>query len=122
LLKGAANLNPGGRPKGLALQIREKTDNLKAQVAFMIDLSEGKIKGATTRDRIEAVKWLADRGHGKAVETSVQVEADKATADAALSVSEVELEQVARSLAVVSEVNPGSPDASAGESKSPVAA
>lgn len=57
--------NPGGRPKGLARTVRELVGGdglVLAQIMTSIATDEKE----TTRDRIEATKWLADRGWGKA--------------------------------------------------------
>lgn len=69
LMPGSANLNPGGRPKGLALRIRELTNNLSDQINRMVAISQGEVKAASVRDQIEATKWLAERSFGKAPET-----------------------------------------------------
>lgn len=59
--------NPGGRPKGLSRRVRELVgedggaiaDNM---VSVMTD------ERARTADRLEAAKWLADRGFGRSVQ------------------------------------------------------
>jgi hypothetical protein len=57
--------NPGGRPKGLAKQVRELigVDGLPLAEA-MYDIA--KDESEATRDRITAMQWLAERGWGKA--------------------------------------------------------
>lgn len=63
--------NPGGRPKGLAERVRRATHDGKTIVDFMISVARGmKIDGRKPRlcDRMEATKWLADRGWGKPVQ------------------------------------------------------
>ena len=76
--------NPAGRPKGLASLVRERTKDGKILLDFMVDVLQGKPqkvdlvipgpdgekrvtveKTPEVRDRIEAVKWLGDRGWGK---------------------------------------------------------
>ena len=57
--------NPGGRPKGLARRVRELVGAdgeriLNVFVGVMTDPT------ARTADRMEAARWLADRGWGKA--------------------------------------------------------
>jgi hypothetical protein len=62
--------NPGGRPvgpKGLAERSRLATRDGDALVAFFQSILEDTT--AETRDRMEAGKWLADRGWGKSVQT-----------------------------------------------------
>ncbi len=97
LLKGSS-LNPGGRPKGIAQQIRELTNGGKGIFERMNAIWTGEEPGFNSRDRLEAGKWLADRGWGRAVETSVQVEADAATQGAATELATEQLEQLARSV------------------------
>lgn len=74
-LKGSSG-NPGGRPKGLAAMVREKTKDNAQQVEWFHRVAQGLEVDADFRDRMEAHKWLADRGSGKAVETVVHHEAE----------------------------------------------
>ena len=84
--------NPGGAPKGILTYIREQTRDGKDLINFMLIVARGKIpeglrnakpKKATImvggkrqtaeveadfKDRQDAVKWLMDRGYGKAVQ------------------------------------------------------
>lgn len=90
LQKGSANLNPGGRPKGLALQIREATGGGTRLVEIMQDIAEGKIRG-TARDRIEAIRWLADRGYGRTPETLLTGQLGEEQREAALELTREQL-------------------------------
>ena len=68
--------NAAGAPKranALARQIREKTKNGAELIAFMLEVLAGG-HGAELTDRVDSVKWLADRGWGKAVETIELIE------------------------------------------------
>lgn len=57
--------NPGGRPKGLSRRVRELVgDNGEAIAEFMFSVLANEKE--RTADRMEAAKWLADRGFGKA--------------------------------------------------------
>ena len=59
--------NPGGRPKGLARRVRELVgDSGELILEFMVEVLGDET--ARTSDRLEAAKWLADRGFGKAVQ------------------------------------------------------
>jgi hypothetical protein len=65
--------NPGGRPAGLASYVRKQTNNGKELVDFMADVlrvsgqfEHGKVP---LEVRIDALKWLADRGFGKPLQT-----------------------------------------------------
>lgn len=78
--------NPGGRPKGLANLVREKTKDGRELVEIMLQIARGNLKIETSyttvdgqerfqervpshKDRIDAISWLADRGFGKSQET-----------------------------------------------------
>ena len=76
--------NPSGRPKGFNHLIRDETDDGKELVLLAIKIMRGKmsVRGfggmkfrPSVRERLEALKWLADRGWGKAVE-SIDVKQD----------------------------------------------
>jgi hypothetical protein len=106
-MKGST-ANPGGKPKGLASRVREATSDGETLVTFFQGILGGTIK-CNARDRIEAAKWLADRGWGRAVETSVQVEADQATARAAVALTDDQLESLARTIAPPSQPGTSTP-------------
>jgi hypothetical protein len=56
--------NPGGRPKGLTRRVRELVgDDGTAIAEFMYSVMAD--EGSRTADRLEAARWLADRGFGK---------------------------------------------------------
>jgi len=57
--------NPGGRPKGLSRRVRELVGDDGHEIAeFMFGVLSDETE--RTADRMEAAKWLADRGFGKA--------------------------------------------------------
>jgi hypothetical protein len=57
--------NPGGRPKGLSRRVRELVGDDGGAIAdYMLSVMND--ERARNADRIEAAKWLADRGFGKA--------------------------------------------------------
>ncbi|MBM2823523.1 MAG: hypothetical protein HW413_2269 [Thermoleophilia bacterium] len=59
--------NPGGRPKGLSRRVRELVgDDGHAIAEFMFTILSDETE--CTADRMEAAKWLADRGFGKSVQ------------------------------------------------------
>ena len=59
--------NPGGRPKGLSRRVRELVgEDGHAIAEFMLDVMNDET--ARNADRIEAAKWLGDRGFGRAVQ------------------------------------------------------
>ncbi len=65
--------NPGGRPKGLAEQIRKATNDGRTICKFMVAVAQGeKIDGRKPRlcDRMEANNWLANRGWGRPVQAT----------------------------------------------------
>jgi hypothetical protein len=100
--------NPGGRPKGLAALAREEVKDGKELVKIMGQILRGELLVEKTyydkegevhtvgeqpnhRDRILAAGWFADRGYGKALET---------TSDVPIGMTEAEREKaVARVLA-----------------------
>ena len=56
--------NPGGRPKGLTRRVRELVGEDGELIAnYMLSVMTD--EGARTADRLEAARWLADRGFGK---------------------------------------------------------
>ena len=67
LFKPGQSGNPGGRPLGLASQIREKTNNGAELVDFMLSVLRG-LKDKKQKDQLEACNWLADRGFGKVIQ------------------------------------------------------
>lgn len=74
-------------------------------VEFFVDTLND--KRASRKDRIEAGKWLADRGFGKAVETSISLTGQAGELQGGLAdLADAELEALARSLAP-SGVSPG---------------
>jgi hypothetical protein len=78
--------NPGGRPKGLARRVRELVgDNGEEIAAFMFELMTD--VSARNADRIEAAKWLGDRGFGRAIQALD------------LSVNQITLEDLFRGIA-----------------------
>ena len=67
--------NPGGRPKGLTRRVRELVgDDGTAIAEFMYAVMSD--EGARTADRLEAARWLADRGFGKTLQ-AVALEAQE---------------------------------------------
>ncbi|MET0937804.1 MAG: DUF5681 domain-containing protein [Gaiellaceae bacterium] len=57
--------NPGGRPKGLSRRVRELVGEDGHEIAeYMFSVTTD--ERTRTADRIEAAKWLADRGFGRA--------------------------------------------------------
>ena len=73
--KAGKSGNPSGRPKGakgLAKLIQKETKDGKELVEAMRLIAQGKKYKRRTpslRDIIEALKWLADRGYGKALQS-----------------------------------------------------
>lgn len=59
--------NPGGRPKGLAALIRQRTGDGAELVEFALKILRSRSQDA--RLRLQAMEWLADRGFGRAVQS-----------------------------------------------------
>lgn len=108
--------NPGGRPKGIARQIRESTNDFTEMVEIALAIARDKT--AHNRDRMQAVQWLADRGLGKAPETVLTGELPADALAEATALTSDQLEE----LVALARSNGGSPSAGAGNSQSiPVA-
>ena len=58
-----------GRPKSLATKIMELTDNGNEILQLMMMIMRGQLPEASLKDRMEAAKFLTDRGFGRALET-----------------------------------------------------
>lgn len=58
--------NPGGRPRGFASYIREQTGEGRE----LVDFALGVLRDDTApgRSRLDALRWLADRGFGRVPE------------------------------------------------------
>lgn len=92
--------NPGGRPKGLASRIRTLTNEGEDILKFLVGVLSNEIK-STTKDRLQAAQILLDRGYGKAVETSVQVQLDAKSGESTAAIEDLadaQLESMARQL------------------------
>jgi hypothetical protein len=61
--------NVGGRPKGFGALIREQTRDGAELVDFALSILRGK-RGAKLDQRLDALCWLADRGWGKAIQST----------------------------------------------------
>ncbi|MDE2106219.1 MAG: hypothetical protein KGL39_53865 [Patescibacteria group bacterium] len=89
--------NPGGRPKGFGSLIRDLTDDGAELTGIALNIARGKMSIQQTsfvtgdtfdvvpnfKERMEAIKWLSDRGWGKPTETvehrNAQQEIEKLT-------------------------------------------
>jgi hypothetical protein len=108
--------NPGGRPKGLSRRVRELVgEDGELIAAYMTSVLID--EKARTTDRLEAAKWLADRGFGRSVQAlDVDVRPHPAIDLALLSMDDLEALQTilerypqgVRNPAVVGEVEVGS--------------
>jgi hypothetical protein len=60
--------NPGGRPKGLTRRVRELVgDDGETIAKYMLSVMTDETE--RTADRMEAARWLSDRGWGKAIQS-----------------------------------------------------
>jgi hypothetical protein len=66
--------NPGGRPKVLVRKIREETRDGEEMVEYVLRVARD--ESETTKARIDAYTWLADRGFGKPTQTEVRFSGD----------------------------------------------
>jgi hypothetical protein len=83
--------NPGGKPKGLASRIREETANGAEMVAFVLDVFRDDTE--STKMRLEAATWLADRAFGRpAMVAQLMIDEQRATLNDLLEMSKEELD------------------------------
>ena len=86
-----------GKPvKGLSQLVREATDNGRAIVEMLTGIALD--DSAAARDRISAGSILLDRGFGKAVETTLTLQADASGSEALSALADAELERLAQTL------------------------
>jgi uncharacterized protein DUF5681 len=89
--------NPGGRPKGLSRRVRELVgENGEAIAEYVHSVMND--DRARTADRLEAAKWLADRGFGKALQA---LEIDVHQYPPVLDVTEFSAEDLDAMLAIL---------------------
>ncbi len=65
--------NPGGRPQGLAEKVRNATKDGSLIIKLMLAVAQDKTVGGQKpkiRDRLDAARWLADRGWGRPVQAT----------------------------------------------------
>ena len=77
--KGASP-NPGGRAKGFASYIRERTNDGQELVDFVLSVMRGAEIDAEKpglKVRMQAAQWLSDRGFGRPVQGVVHAEMGK---------------------------------------------
>jgi hypothetical protein len=82
--------NPGGRPKGLVRRIREQTGDGEELVEYMLGVFRD--EGESTKTRVEAASWLADRGFGRPQQTTLIEEAEPAIMPSELDEEEIAAE------------------------------
>jgi hypothetical protein len=92
LMKGGANLNPGGRPKGVRAKALEYAGKDGERILqFFHDVVTGKIK-ASVAQRIDAAKEIMVRAVGKAPDIALSGELGE---EAVKALSDLEDENVA---------------------------
>lgn len=89
----------------MAEHIRKQTHGGREIVQFMLDVMRGQnVKHLKTKDRLDAAKFLADRGWGRAVEQSVQLKLEAGhTSEVLDELPTSELVDIIRSLQAPSE-------------------
>lgn len=80
--------NPGGRPKGLAARIRETNSPERLATAFEEIAYD---PNTSARDRMEALRWLGERGYGKTPEVTLVGAMTEEQRDAAAELSRDQL-------------------------------
>ena len=94
--------NPGGRPKGLAALVREKTKDGQDPIGFLVRVLKGKIRGVKMEHRIAAAKELLDRGFGRAVQA---IEHSGSTNADSRPLQEFSIEELRKFLAMAEQVD-----------------
>lgn len=93
--KVSSDLEAPKRTKGLARQIRERTEGLQEQISEMIRIS----LDPTHRGQIDAIKWLSERAYGRSPEIAAFAELDDSEARTAIkTLSTEQLEALASSI------------------------
>lgn len=82
--------------KSIAQLVREATDGGRLLIETLVQIATG--PDSTDRDRVSATTVLLDRGFGKAVETSLQLQVDAGSSDALSQLADHELERLAATL------------------------
>jgi hypothetical protein len=91
--------NPGGnRPKGVVARIKAMTNDGQDLLEFFQRVATGQDDDFGPRERIQAAQWLADHTFGRAVQTTVQVEAQAQQTEGAIEIADDQLEALARGL------------------------
>lgn len=81
--------------KGLARNIRERTNGLEEQISEMVRIS----LDPTHRSQVDAIKWLTERSYGRCPEIAAFAELDQDDAKASLkALSTEQLETLASAL------------------------
>lgn len=80
--------NPGGRPKGLAARIRETNPPDRISAAFEEIAYSTKVPA---RDRMEALRWLGERGYGRTPEVHMVGALNEEQRDAAAELTRDQL-------------------------------
>jgi len=97
--------NPGGRPRGLARRVRELVgDDGDEIVRFMFETMRN--SKARMADRIEAARWLGDRGFGRSVQP-IDLDVNQPHA---LNLSDFSIEDLEALLAIVDKYAPNVAD------------
>lgn len=100
------NANPGGRPKGLAVAVREATNDGADLVTFLLDVFNGRSTDRrlnTARMRMDACLTLLERGWGRPVS---QVEVAAAVGTVNVQPVPLDAERIRDLLAGLAEVMP----------------
>ena len=95
-LKGESG-NPSGRRKGfkgMAAYIRSQTRDGEELVDFSLSVFRNKSNVYTHDHQWEAMKWLADRGFGKAVNTVVDMSGEDADTELHKALEGIDLESL----------------------------
>jgi hypothetical protein len=83
--------------KGIAQLVREATDGGRLIIDTLVAIATG--PDSSDRDKVSASSILLDRGFGRAVETTLQLQVDAGSSEALSQLADHELERLAATLA-----------------------
>jgi hypothetical protein len=83
--------------KGIAQLVREATDGGRLIIDTLVAIATG--PDSSDRDKVSASSILLDRGFGRAVETTLQLQVDAGSSEALSQLADAELERLAATLA-----------------------
>lgn len=107
--------NPGGRPKGVREKIGAMTKGGDQIIEMLVEIAEDK----DHKQRLEAIRDLANRFFGKPIETTISIEAEAGGAELD-EVTEAALQVVLESIRPSHRIEEEPPDEATNEATNPL--